>query len=403
MAGEMVTYSFEVTNDGNVTLSSVGISEGSFTGSGAMSAIECPSGSLAPGDSVTCTATYEVTQADVDAGSVTNTATAHGTPPGDGAEPVRSDPSSAELTAEAAPALTLAKSADPVSDVVSGDVVTYSFLVTNTGNVTLTSVGVTEGSFSGSGAMSAIECPGGPLAPGGAVTCTATYEVTQDDVDAGSITNTATASGTPPGDDAQPVTSPPADAEVTADQTPSIDLVKSTTTEDLVAGETITYSFVVTNTGTVTLHDLAVSEDAFDGTGTLSAVSCPDDSLAAGAQTTCAATYTVTQDDVDRGTLTNTATASGTPPSGSPVASDPSSAQVPADPEPSVSLDKSASPATIAQAGETVTYSFVVTNTGNVTLHDVAIAEGAFSGTGALSAIRCPETRLVPGERTTCT
>ncbi|AJR18835.1 DUF7507 domain-containing protein [Pimelobacter simplex] len=403
VAGEMVTYSFEVTNDGNVTLSSVGISEGSFTGSGAMSAIECPSGSLAPGDSVTCTATYEVTQADVDAGSVTNTATAHGTPPGDGAEPVRSDPSSAELTAEAAPALTLAKSADPVSDVVSGDVVTYSFLVTNTGNVTLTSVGVTEGSFSGSGAMSAIECPGGPLAPGGAVTCTATYEVTQDDVDAGSITNTATASGTPPGDDAQPVTSPPADAEVTADQTPSIDLVKSTTTEDLVAGETITYSFVVTNTGTVTLHDLAVSEDAFDGTGTLSAVSCPDDSLAAGAQTTCAATYTVTQDDVDRGTLTNTATASGTPPSGSPVASDPSSAQVPADPEPSVSLDKSASPATIAQAGETVTYSFVVTNTGNVTLHDVAIAEGAFSGTGALSAIRCPETRLVPGERTTCT
>ncbi|WP_418064474.1 hypothetical protein [Pimelobacter simplex] len=403
VTGDVVTYSFLVTNTGNVTLTSIGVSEGEFSGSGSMSAIECPGGPLAPGDAVTCTATYEVTQADVDAGSVTNTATAHGTPPGDGAEPVRSEPSSAELTAEAEPALTLVKSADPASDVVTGDVVTYSFLVTNTGNVTLTSIGVTEGSFSGSGAMSAVECPGGPLAPGDAVTCTATYEVTQADVDAGSITNTATASGTPPGDDAEPVTSPPADAEVTADQTPSIDLVKSTTTEDLVAGGTITYAFVVTNTGTVTLHDLAVSEDAFDGTGTMSAVSCPDDSLAAGAQTTCTATYTVTQDDVDRGTLTNTATASGTPTSGASVASDPSSAQVPADPEPSVSLDKSASPATVARAGETVTYSFVVTNTGNTTLRDVAIAEGEFSGTGEMSAIDCPETRLAPGERTTCT
>ncbi|MCG8149591.1 hypothetical protein GUY44_03810, partial [Pimelobacter simplex] len=100
MAGEMVTYSFEVTNDGNVTLSSVGISEGAFTGSGAMSAIDCPPGALAPGDSVTCTATYEVTQADVDAGAVRNTATAHGTPPGEDAGPVRSAPSSAELTAD---------------------------------------------------------------------------------------------------------------------------------------------------------------------------------------------------------------------------------------------------------------------------------------------------------------
>ena len=46
-----------------------------------LSAIACPATTLAPGASETCTATYTTTQADVDAGSITNTGTATGTPP----------------------------------------------------------------------------------------------------------------------------------------------------------------------------------------------------------------------------------------------------------------------------------------------------------------------------------
>ena len=71
----MVTYTFVVTNTGNVTVTDPVVTEGSFTGSGTAPVATCPPGALAPGASVDCTATYTVTQADIDAGSIANTAT----------------------------------------------------------------------------------------------------------------------------------------------------------------------------------------------------------------------------------------------------------------------------------------------------------------------------------------
>ena len=46
----------------------------------------------------------------------------------------------------------------------------------------------------------------------------------------------------------------------------------------------------------------------------LSANSCPRPTLGPPAFETCTATYTTTQTDVDHGPITNTGTASGTPP-----------------------------------------------------------------------------------------
>ena len=66
----MISYSYEVTNTGNVTLA------GPVTVTDDKATVTCPSGDLAPGASVTCTASYTITQADLDTGSVTNTATA---------------------------------------------------------------------------------------------------------------------------------------------------------------------------------------------------------------------------------------------------------------------------------------------------------------------------------------
>ncbi|MFJ3956750.1 LPXTG cell wall anchor domain-containing protein [Arthrobacter sp. NPDC090010] len=409
VAGETITYSFKVTNTGNVPLNDVKVNEGDFSGSGTLSEISCPDGAklLAPGDSVTCTATYVVTQADVDRGSLENTATATGTPPGD-LPPATSPPSEANVPADQKPGISLEKSASPEKGGKAGETITYSFKVTNTGNVTLKDVKVNEGEFSGTGELSEMSCPAeaASLAPKDSVTCTASYTLTQADVDAGKVTNNATATGTPPGD-LPPVTSPPSEVTVPIDPAPGVSLVKSADKTDLVAGETVTYSFVVTNTGNVTLKDVKVDEGEFSGSGQISPITCPEEanSLAPGAQVTCTASYVVTQADVDAGTLDNSATATGTPPTGDPVTSPPSEVKIPEDQKPGISLEKTASPEKGGKAGETITYSFKVTNTGNVTLKDVKVNEGDFSGTGELSAITCPtaSSSIAPGESVTCT
>ena len=64
---------------------------------------------------------------------------------------------------------------------------TYTYVVTNIGNVTLTDpVSVDDD-------LATVICPPALLAPGGSLSCTASYTVTQADVDGGAVINTATA------------------------------------------------------------------------------------------------------------------------------------------------------------------------------------------------------------------
>ncbi|MGO3886595.1 MAG: DUF7507 domain-containing protein, partial [Mycetocola sp.] len=127
---------------------------------------------------------------------------------------------------------------------------------------------------------------------------------------------------------------------------PTLTVVKSSDVSEVTAaGDVVTYSFLVTNTGNVTITDVVPVEESFSGTGTLGAFSPESASLDAGESATFTAEYTVTQADIDSGELTNTATVTGTPPEGAELPPPtPSDVTVPAPADPSLSVVKSADP-----------------------------------------------------------
>ena len=400
-AGDLVEYTFAVTNDGNVTLTDITVTDTFTAPAGPELVVTCPVTTLAPGATTQCIVSYTVTQDDVDAGSIQNSAVAAGTTPG--GAPVESDPSEATVTADPTPALSILKSADPVQVTAAGDTVDYSFVVTNTGNVTLTDVTVTDTFTAPAGPELVVTCPVTTLAPSESTTCTATYTVTQADVDAGAILNSAVATGTPPGGN-PPVDSPPSEVTVDVPATPAVTIIKSASpTTVTAAGDTVDYSFLVTNTGNVTLTGVSVSDTFTAPAGPPLVVTCPETTLLPDASTSCTATYTVTQADVDAGSIQNSAVANGTPPGAPPIASPPSEATVTVTPTPAISIVKSADPTTVTAAGDSVAYSFVVTNTGNVTLTDVTVTDTFTAPAGPELVVTCPVTALAPSESTTCT
>ena len=309
-----------------------------------------------------------------------------------------SPPSTATVTATQSPALSIVKSAVPASVSTVGQTVTYTFAVKNTGNVDLSAVSVNDtqqppaGSLTSGPTCQSLSSPTGTcsgsstsLAPGQSASFTATYMVTQADLDHGSINDSATATGTPP--TGPSVTSPPSTASVPVTQSPALSIVKSAVPASVSAvGQTVTYTFAVKNTGNVDLSGVHVTDTQQPPAGglasgpTCQSLSSPtgtcsgsSTSLAPGQSASFTATYAVTQADLDHGSINDSATATGTPPTGPSVTSPPSTASVPVTQNPALSIVKSAAPASVSAVGQTVTYTFAVKNTGNVDLSGVHV------------------------------
>lgn len=320
-AAAEVTYSFKLTNTGTSDLHAVGVTENQFTGTAGPLAVTCPAATLAAGGTMTCTAHYHATQADIDEGTVTNTATAHALEPG--GSPVGSLPSTAVLHTTGAAALRVVKHPVPAVAEAPGALVTYEYTVTNTGTVTVLRPHVLETGFGGSGAAPVAVCPQVRLAPGESTECTASYILTAADFAAGRVVNTAHAEAAR-ADDGDTVRSDNASATVTVPSS-SLSLVKTATPKRATTGDTVTYSYRVTNTGGTLLHSVRVTETAFTGRGTAPVPVCPANELAVGATIVCKATYKVTAADTAAGHVDNTAVAQGITPGGATVSANASS------------------------------------------------------------------------------
>jgi uncharacterized repeat protein (TIGR01451 family) len=188
--GDTLTYTVTATNSGNVTLTDVVVSDDLLT----PDSFECPS--VAPLGTCVLTGTYTVTQANVDAGVIENTGVvAASDPDGDPVGPVET---TVNTPVPQEPELSVVKSTTATSYAVD-DVLTYTLVVTNTGNVTLFGIEPTDPAAD----PGSIDCDDftGTLAPDDSVTCTATITITADELLAGAVINTATATGNDPNGD----------------------------------------------------------------------------------------------------------------------------------------------------------------------------------------------------------
>jgi LPXTG-site transpeptidase (sortase) family protein len=233
--GDIISYTILVTNTSSVTITNVAVSD-------PLIILTCPSGnpipSLASGVSEICIGSNAITQADIDSGAVSNTATASGQDPA--GNPV-SDSDSFSQPLDQSPELTLTKSITAGSPYAAlGDVITYSYRVENTGGVTL------SGPFTIEDDQSTDEnCPGtASLAPGAFLTCTASHSVLAADLTAGSITNSAYATGF---FGAAPVTSNTDQATAVGVSDPA--LTKSGNPASAQVGDAVTFTLQVTNNG----------------------------------------------------------------------------------------------------------------------------------------------------------
>jgi uncharacterized repeat protein (TIGR01451 family) len=326
------------------------------------------------------------------------------------------DPSNTAVATIKIASLTVAKSASaPTVNLGTsttltdtGDRITYTYVVTNTGTVALTAVvpvdvGPKFNGVAGTGTMSAYTPATASIAIGGNQTFTATYTLSAADVMNGAgvtngVTNIAKANGTEPGGkiassaNANAATSILTVAGLTVTKTaaaPTVNLGTNTTFTD--ANDTITFTYVVKNVGSVALTAVFPSDagpkfNAIAGTNTLSAFTpATPVALAAGASQTFTAVYILSLTDMKNGVgiangVTNTASATGKSPTAVTITAPNSSASTTIVAVPAMTISKTfvltdtggLTPA-MADLNELLTYTYTITNSGNVPIQNISV------------------------------
>ncbi|TQS42646.1 DUF7507 domain-containing protein [Cryptosporangium phraense] len=257
----------------------------------------------------------------------------------------------------------------------AGTAVPYEFMVSNGSLGTISNLVVTD-----SGSTTAITCDATTVPalpdPGGTTICRGTHTVTAADVSAGAITSTATASADLAGLPLTPVTST---------LTVPVRAALSVTTQPATAGpyqigQTVDYTYTLTNTGGAALDHLTVTDNRV----TTGSISCAAATLAPGASTTCTGSTTLADSTITAaGTITNTATAAAVTPIGQSVsATGTASIPIRAD----LGLTLVASPTSPA-VGDRITLTVTLRNAGPSAARNVTVSDQVANGLAYVSSV----------------
>jgi uncharacterized repeat protein (TIGR01451 family) len=318
-----------------------------------------------------------------------NTATANGTPRGGTLTPAQ-DTESVDLV-DRAPAIAVTKTADKASVSTIGEAIAYTIEVTNTGNTTLSSISVSDSLVTAT-YQSGDADSDNALDVGETWIYTATYTTLPADFDGtADIVNTVDVSGQ--GASGSGLATASDSATVTVNRSAALSVTKTPDKASVsLVGETVVYTVTVLNSGNVTVSGITVTD-------ALAPVACTISgndtiaSLAPGVSETCTGSYAATIADFDGngggdGDIDNTADAAGTAAGGIGATSGSGSAAVTLTINPSLSIVKTYAITTdggspgVADAGDVITYTFDVTNDGNVTIAGVSVND-VHSGSGA--------------------
>ena len=148
-------------------------------------------------------------------------------------------------------------------------------------------------------------------------------------------------------------------------------------------GDAIEYEVVVTNTGNVTLKDIEFTDALYDGANLPDGAAMSDGKiviaeLAPQKSITFEYSHVVTSDDILNGEVPNTATATADDPTkdgGEKVTDFSDQSAELEDVKAGVEVEKTTETAGPVAAGETIAYTIVVRNTGNVALHNVKVVD----------------------------
>ena len=393
VAGETLTYTILVTNYGPSVATNVMVTDelparvtffSATPGYVSTNPVTWGLGDIPAGLGASRTCTVVVTVNEGTNGTISNTVSVSS----DGDDPNLANNVDQEATnVHGLAALLLTKSASPEAYGVLGEVITYTYVVRNVGNVSLAGPFTVTDSVLGT-----VPCGAEPLAPDEMTPCATTHTVTQQDLDNGLITNGATATTTYRG---EALASGPVSVTVTAVQLQHLTLSKGVaSTIYAQAGAPVTYTLVVTNDGNVTLDHVNIDDPLLGG---LACIPPQGETLAPREVLTCTGVYTIAQADLDAGQVDNVSTALGLGPEGQGAWCS-ASATATALQAPDIALRKDAEPRYYVTAGEVITYTYWITNVGNVTLSGPFTVTDNVLGTLA----PCGSGPLAPSGTTAC-